>query len=269
MERNETRKAIAKDGLVYGPVHSRRLGLSLGLNICPAARKQCSFDCIYCECGSRPPVLVAAAAEAWPTPLQVEEALAQALPRVQAVDCITFAGNGEPTLHPDFAEIAARVRRLRDTRAPALKLVLLSNAAGLGQESVRAALSLIDLAILKLDAGTEETFQRINRPAAPLSLADIMGYLKPLSQFSLQSLFVAGRYSNIDEPNVTAWIDRVAELHPQAVQMYTLDRTAPVRGLAPVPLETLQTIAGRLRERMDLMVSVFGPSLQKMKIGNR
>jgi len=269
MERNETRKAIAKDGLVYGPVHSRRLGLSLGLNICPAARKQCSFDCIYCECGSRQPMLVATAAEAWPSPLQVEEALAQALERVPAVDCITFAGNGEPTLHPAFAEIAARVRRLRDARAPGLKLVLLSNAAALGQESVRAALSLFDLPILKLDAGTEETFQRINRPAAPLSLADIMGYLKTLSHYSLQSLFVAGRYSNIDEQSVIAWMDRVAELHPQAVQIYTLDRTAPVRGLTPVPLETLQTVAGRLRARMALPVSVFASSVQKRKIGNR
>ena len=265
MEKNETRKAIAKDGPVYGPVHSRRLGLSLGLNICPTARKQCSFDCIYCECGSRQPMLVATAAEAWPTPLQVEEALAQALERVHAVDCITFAGNGEPTLHPAFAEIAARVRRLRDTRAPGLKLVLLSNAAGLGRESVAAALSLIDLPIFKIDAGTEEIFQQINRPAAPLSLADIMGYLKTVSRFSLQSLFVDGRYSNVDEGSVTAWIDRVAEIHPQAVQIYTLDRTAPVRGLTPVSLETLQAIAGRLRERMDLPVSVFGPSVQNRK----
>ena len=214
-------------------------------------------------------MLAATASEAWPTPLQVEEALSQALERVQAVNCITFAGNGEPTLHPAFAEIAARVRRLRDTRAPGLKLVLLSNAAGLGQESVRAALSLIDLPILKLDAGTEETFQQINRPAAPLSLADIMGCMKSLSHYSLQSLFVAGRYSNVDERSVSAWIDRVAELFPQAVQIYTLDRTAPVRGLTPVPLKTLQAIAGRLRERMDLPISVFGPSVQKMKIGNR
>ncbi|NLP08811.1 radical SAM protein [bacterium] len=269
MERNETRKAIAKDGLVYGPVHSRRLGLSLGLNICPGARKQCSFNCIYCECGSRQPVLVPASSEAWPTPRQVEEALAQALQRVPAVDCITFAGNGEPTLHPAFAEIAARVRRLRDAQAPELKLVLLSNAAGLGQKRVAEALSLIDLPILKLDAGTEETFQQINRPAAPLTLTAIMGYLKTLTHYSLQSLFVTGRYRNIEEQSVSAWIDRVVELHPQAVQIYTLDRTAPVRGLDPVPLKTLQTIAGRLRERVDLPILVFGPSVQKMKVGNR
>ncbi|HPN36440.1 MAG TPA: radical SAM protein [bacterium] len=269
MERNETRKAIAKDGLVYGPVHSRRLGLSLGLNICPTARKQCSFDCIYCECGSRPPLLTVTAAEAWPAPLQVEEALAQALRRVQAVDCITFAGNGEPTLHPAFAEIVTRVRRLRDAQAPGLKLVLLSNASGLRQEGVRAALPLIDLPILKLDAGTEETFQQINRPAAPLSLADILDCLKTLSHYFLQSLFVAGRYSNIDEQSVSAWIDRVGELAPQGVQIYSLDRTAPVRGLAPVALETLQSIADRLRARIDIPVSVFASSVQKMKIGNK
>jgi wyosine [tRNA(Phe)-imidazoG37] synthetase (radical SAM superfamily) len=237
-----------KPGIVYGPVASRRLGASLGINLLPPATKRCTFDCAYCHFGwtASPP----APGDAFPTSDQVLAAVEDALHKLKTCPpaFVTFSGNGEPTSHPCFPSIVEQVRALRDRLCPDTKLALLSNSTRLGDGSVRAALDLLDLRIMKLDAGTEAMFLRYSRPLEPLSLKDVVEQLASLRGITLQTLFTKGTGGNADPKHVDAWIAKVTAIHPVEVQIHTLDRPWPSTELLPLHPDTLHGIAARLRQ---------------------
>lgn len=237
-------------GITYGPVHSRRLGRSLGINVLPAGRKVCNFDCRYCQYGWTDPVALASMTAAdYP---QVEEVLAAVASALQALpeppDYVTFSGNGEPTLHPRFREIAEGVVGIRDRLTPRARTAILSNSSRVTDPEVHAALGRLDVRIMKLDAGTEAGFARYNRPVGGLSLEAIVEGLRALPDVTLQTLLTGGSAGNMDEAEVEAWLTRVRRIHPRLVQLYTLDRKAPDRYLLPATREQLAALAGRLAE---------------------
>lgn len=260
-----------KLGIIYGPIRSRRLGLSLGVNLLPSTYKLCSFNCCYCQLGwtLKPTFDPSADAQGrpgerikdLPTPSEVLVALEAGLQRLHRqgiqLDAITFSGNGEPTLHPQLKQIARTTRRFRDKYVPNAKLVILSNSSTVGKEEVREALEEFDLKIMKLDAGDLETVRRLNHPASPFDLEEVIKGLKRLNEVILQSLFVQGRVSNVEPPVVEAWIQRVGEIKPFLVQVYTLDRIPADPGLRPVEQPTLKNIALTLGERTGIKAEVY------------
>ena len=243
---------ILQTQIIYGPVDSRRLGRSLGVNILPTERKVCSFDCIYCQYGF-------AARQYEPSDLKglklpgaedVAEALKDSLATVGDLDAITLAGNGEPTLHPSFRQIAGTVSQLRDGCRPAVPVCILSNSSTVSEDSVQAGLSFIDRKIMKLDAGTEDTFQKINRPRAGITLKKIVHGLARLENVEIQSLFFSGPASNASPEEVRAWLEQLALIKPVAVQVYTLDRVPADRRVEPLDRGKLERIAAEARARL-------------------
>ncbi len=188
-----------QSGIIYGPVHSRRLGLSLGINLLPSTYKLCSFNCLYCQYGwtYKPTFNLTNQIKDLPRPEEISDALQRSLQgmirRRSKVDSITFSGNGEPTLHPELAEIIDRTRLFRDKYLPQAKLAILSNSSTVNKEEVRDALEMLDMRVMKLDAGSEELMRHLNEPAPPLYLGEIVDGLKKLKDVILQSLFVQGR----------------------------------------------------------------------------
>lgn len=235
-----------KAGIIYGPVASRRLGFSLGINVLPVGQKYCSFDCAYCQYGwtKRAP----ASDDPFPTVEAVLAAVEKAL-KAPAVSpaYLTFSGNGEPSTHPEFPAIVEGVRKLRDRLLPAAKLAVLSNSTGVPSASVRQALALLDVRIMKLDAGTEAIFRSYCRPLASVSLDEIVAGLASMREVTLQTLFAGGPGGNADPAHVAAWIEKVVAIRPTAVQLYTLDRDWPSRDLAPVDSCALHAIARDLQ----------------------
>jgi len=235
-------------GIVYGPVRSRRLGRSLGINLLPAGRKVCNFDCAYCQYGWTDPAQLAATTVAdYPDVEAVLRAVAAALEGLAEPPAyLTFSGNGEPTLHPRFGEIVTSVNALRDRLAPGARTALLSNSSRVAEPAVREALAALDQRIMKLDAGTEAGFRRINGPLGGLTLETVVEGLRLLADVTLQTLLVDGPDGNLEARELDAWLARVATIRPRAVQLYTLDRAAPSDGIEPATREQLHAIGGRL-----------------------
>jgi len=252
-----------QSGIIYGPVRSRRLGLSLGINLLPSRYKLCSFNCVYCQYGwtPRPALKLTYQTEDLPRPEEVSEALERSLRQMlrqkTKLDSITFSGNGEPTLHPDFAEIVQIAKMLRDRYLPAVRLTILSNSSTVGREEVRKALEVLDLKIMKLDAGSEQVIQRLNCPVPPFYLGEIVAGLKQLKDLVLQSLFVQGRITNADPDSIELWLEKVKEIHPILVQIYTLDRVPADRRVWKVSIPTLQWIASQVRWRAGVPAEVY------------
>ncbi len=251
------------DQIIFGPVHSRRLGLSLGVNLLPLESKLCSFDCIYCECGwnaDNP------GQRRFNRREDVARSLDETLRKMVAAgtppDVITFAGNGEPTLHPDFEAIIDDTIALRDRIAPTAKVSVLTNATRLDDESVCRALLRVDNPILKLDSAFDATVRRMNRPQSPDYT--VRGTVERMKRFDgriiLQTMFLRGvcdgvPIDNTTEPEVAAWIELVREIRPRQVMAYSLDRDTPCRTLEKVPREELQRIAERV-EALGIPCSV-------------
>ena len=241
------------EDVIFGPVRSRRLGVSLGVNLLPLHAKLCNFDCIYCECGSN---AEREGAKRFNTREEVRSALSAVLGRMSASgecpDVITFAGNGEPTLHPEFEGIIDDTISLRDALCPSAKVSVLSNATQLGREDVRRALRRVDNNILKLDSAFDETVRLINRPCGSYSVERIVGQMAGFGGgFILQTMFLRGtcegvEVDNTSEREVAAWLRIVERLRPKQVMVYSLDRPAPYSTLERVPREDLQAIALRV-----------------------
>jgi wyosine [tRNA(Phe)-imidazoG37] synthetase (radical SAM superfamily) len=260
----ESLKAISlQSGIIYGPLRSRRLGLSLGINLLPEDYKLCSFNCVYCQYGwtHEPVVDATRALKDLPRPAEVAGALERALKAIvrkrQKLDALTFSGNGEPTMHPDFPEIVERAIGLRDQYLPHLKLAALSNSSTVTRPEIRVALDRLDLRIMKLDAGSEEIVHQLNGPAPPFYLKDIVNGLKDLKDVILQSLFVQGRISNADPDSVALWIESLREIHPSLVQVYTLDRTPADSRISKVNRPTLEWIASQVRWRAGVKAEIY------------
>lgn len=250
-------------GIVYGPVRSRRLGLSLGINLLPTEYKLCSFNCIYCQYGwtSKPTLTPTYQPGDVPRPEDVYRTLERVLKDLAAqakkIDCLTFSGNGEPTLHPDLGAIIDGVKRLRDRFFPIAKVAILSNSSTVTRKEVREALRLLDVRVMKLDAGSEALIRHINAPARPYHLEEIVSGLKQLRDLTLQSMFVQGRVTNTDPHAVSCWIKRVKEIDPTLVQIYSLDRAAPDRRIRKVNPITLHWIASQVRLRAGVAAEVY------------
>lgn len=247
--------------IVYGPIRSRRLGVSLGINLMPITAKLCTFDCVYCECGWNQSVLH----PSLPTREEVRAALeSQLSAAIEPIDVITFSGNGEPTLHPDFLGIIQDTCALRDQYCPNAKVSVLSNSTQLGRTDVIEALRLCDNRILKLDSAIDATMHLIDKPVnAQLTVKQIAQWLSIFDgDFTLQTCFLRGEYQgqtidNTTPEELTAWYEMVDYLHPKQVMIYVIDRVTPLETLEKIPAETMEKIAIPLREKgIDVIVSV-------------
>ncbi len=248
--------------IIYGPIESRRLGMSLGVNILPTEHKVCSFDCLYCQYGFTPTQKERwhVGGEALPSPGEVAMALMDALPSTGNFDVLTLAGNGEPTLHPEFFKICEVVVRQRNMYRPGLPVCILSNSSTVGSADVRAGLNMLERPIMKLDAGTQETFELLNRPRPGIHLDKIIDSLVKLSRLEIQTLFVTGPVDNSSEKEVAAWLGHLAVIKPQAVQLYTFDRIPADSALAAVGAERLEQIASMVRGQLpEAEVKVYLP----------
>ena len=238
-------------GIIYGPIRSRRLGHSLGVNLLPASAKVCTFDCLYCQYGwTDREALRNLRSLALPSRRQVAEALEKALASV-AQDppaYITFSGNGEPTLHPDFADIVDDVIAIRDRLAPSARTAILSNSTTVSESGIRGALARLDVRIMKLDAGTEARFCAYNQPASGYDIASVVEGLAGLKDVTLQALFARGPAGNASDTDIEAWVSLVKQIAPTLVQIYTLDRGYPSRQIEPVGRADLEAICRRLGE---------------------
>ena len=252
------------DKIIFGPVHSRRLGISLGINLLPAGYKYCSFNCIYCECGWTkinnidkiifPPTIV--------IKQFLEKKLREMFENGELPETISFAGNGEPTLHPGFPEIIDFTIELRNKYSPKSNVAVLSNATMLHIPDIVEALRKVDKNILKLDAGTEETFKLINNPLGNITQEEIVNNLKLFKKkLIIQSLFVRGDYNgkrvdNTSEKEIKPWLKHLEELKPELVMIYPIARATPVKGLEKISLKELEDIAEKVR-KIGLKIEVY------------
>ena len=242
---------------IFGPVHSRRLGISLGINLQPADGKSCTFDCIYCECGfnhDHIPTLPR------PTRQQVAEKLEQTLLQMQTdgqlPDVLTFAGNGEPTTHPHFAEIMADTVRLRNQYCPQAKVSVLSNATMIHRPQVREALMLADNNILKLDTIDPLYINKVDRPCGHYDVTRLIEDMKAFhGHIIIQTMFMRGKVrqtngeesvDNTGDEYVTPWLEAIKAIRPQQVMVYTIDRDTPAMGLEKATHEQLDSIRDRV-----------------------
>lgn len=256
---------ILFDDIVFGPLHSRRLGISLGINLLPADGKKCSFDCIYCECGFN---------KDFPTesPLPSRQEVSSALEhkislllkRAITPDVITFAGNGEPTMHPQFANIIEDTISLRNRFLPDTKISVLSNALHIANSKVFNALKKIDNNILKLDGGTTETIRLIDRPLPKGYTVEkqVELFKRFHGNFILQTMFLRGEHQgkivdNTTEEELQAWIKAIKETNPREIMIYTIDRETPSKNLRKVPLHELKAIAHKV-EKLGFRTNVAG-----------
>ena len=238
---------------IFGPVHSRRLGISLGINLLPADGKVCSFDCIYCECGfnedHRPSLPL-------PTREEVARKLAEKLQQMvadeQLPDVLTFAGNGEPTCHPHFAEIISDTIRLRDQYCPKAKVSVLSNATMIHRQQVHDALMRVDNNILKLDTIDPLYINKVDHPNGTYDVNLIIDRLKAFQgHVIIQTMFMRGEckgesVDNTGDEYVTPWLEAVKVIVPQQVMIYTIDRETPTQGLLKATHEQLDAIRDRV-----------------------
>ena len=248
-----------QDTVVYGPIRSRRLGSSLGINLLPVSHKVCSSNCVYCQYGwTLPATSVNGPLKRSPELLaEIDEAFEQHARDGTLVDCITLAGNGEPTLHPDLFELVVGIKQLRDRYFASARVGILSDATQITRPQVCRALALLDARYMKFDAADEETWRRINKPMGATNFRAMVEALKRLPQIVLQSMFIQGSYDNTDELHLQAWIRAAGEIRPVSVQVYTIDRGTAAEGIEEVPRATLQAIANRLTRATGIPADVF------------
>ncbi len=238
---------------IFGPVHSRRLGISLGINLLPADGKVCSFDCIYCECGfnedHRPSLPLPSREE---VAEKLEQKLKQMVSEGQLPDVLTFAGNGEPTCHPHFPEIINDTIRLRDKYCPEAKVSVLSNSTMIHRKSVHDALMLVDNNILKLDTVSQEYINKVDHPNGTYDVEKIIEHMKAFNgHIIIQTMFMRGEckgesVDNTGEEFVSLWLEAVKNIKPQQVMIYTIDRETPAQGLLKATHEQLDAIRDRV-----------------------
>ncbi len=250
--------------VVFGPVRSRRLGLSLGINLLPTHAKYCSFNCIYCECGWTPPP--SGELPALPSREEVrwylEKQLKQLTTEDYLPDAITYAGNGEPTIHPEFPQIVDDTIELRNALAPTAKVTILSNASMLHREDIFKSLLKLDHNIQKLDGGTDRIFRLMNNPVDPITLDSVVANLKRFNgEVVIQTMFLRGQYrgepiDNTNEEEVIFWIEKLQEIKPKSVMIYPIARATPVHNLEKIPIFELEKIAEKARKK-GIKVEVY------------
>ncbi|MFC2646397.1 MAG: radical SAM protein [Coriobacteriaceae bacterium] len=243
------------DSPVFGPVHSRRLGISLGLNLMPSTRKICTFDCIYCENGFNE------SRKTDDTYVDLDEfrqALEQKLKDLKGQnitpDVLTFAGNGEPTESPIFPEAVDAAIKLRDAYAPSAKIAVLSNGTCAGRPEVHRALLKVDDNILKLDTVDPQYIRMLDRPQVAY---DIHHQIQTFASFDghaiIQTIFLRGTYNgrnfdNTSQRFVQPWLEALKEIKPSRVTVYTIARDTPAPSLEKAPKDVLDKIAKQVKD---------------------
>lgn len=250
------------NNIIFGPIRSRRLGLSLGVNLLPIDSKLCSFDCIYCECGWNDDYIARRRFNSREDVRRMlREVLSQMVKDGTPPDVITFAGNGEPTMHPDFEGVIDDTIALRDELCPSAKVSVLSNATQIHREDVRRALCRVDNNILKLDSAFDHTIQLVNKPQGTYTVERTVELLKLFEgRLIIQTMFLRGEYAgksidNTREEEVKAWLRLIEQIAPQKVMVYSLDRDTPCKTLEKVTREELLSIAARV-EALGIPCSV-------------
>ena len=234
---------MLREDTVFGPIFSRRLGSSLGINLLPQKGKICNFDCVYCECGWNAEGL---SDTTLPTAEDVRKALETKLEACAAegtpIDSITFSGDGEPTLNPAFPEIVELTLSLRDRYYPAARVSVLSNATRCGETRIFEALRKVDNAILKLDAPTDEQVALVNRPVGTYHVKEVVENMARFEgAFVLQTMFLRGPGWATQEW-VDGWMEIVRKLRPREIMVYTIDRETPLSGLGKYTVEEMRKL---------------------------
>jgi wyosine [tRNA(Phe)-imidazoG37] synthetase (radical SAM superfamily) len=256
-----------KKEIIYGPVNSRRLGTSLGVNIMPFNIKICSFDCLYCQYGwtSYHTNVIERNFEL-PSVGDISAALERALNAYSAnlntnnnreyPLYVTFSGNGEPTLHPQFPQIVDEVIKIRNKVSLLSRTAILSNSTKVNEPDIITALSKLDVRIMKLDAGNEDTFRSYNNPAIGISLDNITEGLAALKDVTIQTLFTGGEQGNYNDKNISDWIIRLKQISPIKVQLYSLDRGYPSKNITHINKDLLLKIK-LLLEKQNIASEVY------------
>lgn len=249
------------NGIVYGPVESRRYGASLGLDLL-GREKACSFDCGYCDLGPSLARLNQLKQDSFlPSTKEILDAAQAAFSHLHAngpaIDVICISGNGEPTLHPEFLEVVKGLIDLRNLWLPGKPLIALSNGANLSQRKVVSALNLLDERVIKIDAGNEKIFKLVNAARSRVSLAQVLSSLTKLGDFTVQSMFIQGAVDNTKPADIEDWIEVIAMIRPKAVQIQGMSRPAHRNDLIAPDEDSLHSINAKLERRTGIRAKVY------------
>ncbi len=247
-----------KQNITYGPVQSRRLGSSLGINILGNQHKICTFNCLYCQYGwTRVSEVSKGNGLTLPSVEEVMQAVEAALSELTDLpDYLTFSGNGEATLHPRFPEMVEELTQLRDRMCPSTKTAILSNSSTMGDPAAKEAIGRLDAPIMKLDAGDEPTFRRFNNPVAIVNLEDVVQGLADIEHVVIQSLFSDGPAGNLTRNNIDEWVNSIRRIAPKHVQVYSLFRGFPSKDISPADTPQLEHIKSFL-DREGIPATVY------------
>ena len=248
-------------GIIYGPFASAPFGLHLGVNPLGGGTKVCSFDCPYCDLGRTTLRLNRLKSDiALPSPVDIENEILQALQKIHAegpaVDGITVSGNGEPTLHPEFPDIAKAIMNARDLWLPGKPVVLITNGAGLDTRKVADAANLFTERVVKIDCGSERLFKAVNAPLSRANLARVLAGCRKVKDVRVQSMFFGGTITNTGASDLEDWIEVIAILKPKAVHIQGLSRKPAVEGLVACDEDTLYAIASKLERKTQIKATV-------------
>jgi len=248
-----------QNGIIYGPVDSRRLGSSLGINLLPTGYKACPFNCAYCQYGFTPAKGYKSTwnGEDMPSVEDVVRALEDGLDEYPAVSYVTFSGNGEPTLHPQFGAIVDEVRKVKERLAPRARLAILSNSALVTRAEILEALGRLDVCFMKLDAGDEKNFINFNRPHRDIKYSEVLEGLKKMKDITIQALFTGGEHGNGDKRHIEKWAQKIDEIRPKEVHIYSLDRGTPDGKLNRIDKDGLLNIKATAAMYSDVPVHVY------------
>ncbi|MEO0102740.1 MAG: radical SAM protein [candidate division WOR-3 bacterium] len=248
--------------VIYGPIKSKRLGLSLGINLLPTTQKVCSFDCIYCHYGKTNIKTLNPKDIQFPPTDLVLKRLEWYLKSDTEFHYITFSGNGEPLLYPNFDLIVKEIKKLRDQYRPKIPIALLSNSSAIIRDKKIETLKLIDLPIFKLDAGDEETFKEINRPVSEVKLAEIVNALKVIAQeirITIQTVLLNGRIKNFAEEALKRWFSLIQEIKPSLIQIYSVDRPVAEENVKMLDDRTLLSKAEEIERKTKIRTVAYLP----------
>ena len=239
-----------KNDVVYGPVNSRRLGKSLGINVLAANTKICSLNCLYCQYGyTRIKVRkINQLTNFFPVESIIQGLESRLKDDLCRPDYLTFSGNGEATLHPDFPDLVSAVITLRNKYCPAARTAILSNGTRIGQPHIQVAFDEIDLKIIKLDCAAEDLYRHYNRPIIPFNLQQMVALLATMKNITVQALFTAGRSGNFSRDHLKIWIRTIIFIRPLMVQIYSLDRGYPSKHITKLNAEDLQPLVDELAQ---------------------
>jgi len=243
--------------IVYGPVLSRRLGRSFGINLLSKEYKICSFDCVYCEYGKTIKQTMSPVPDDLPDVPEILRAVEKSLRKPHSMDRLTFSGNGEPTLYPYFLEVVSGVKKLRDELRPNVKLAVLSNSSRVMDDEIIEALSLLDAPMMKLDAGDMVTFKKLNRPVNSLKFEDILEGLSSVKNLIIQTILIKGEVSNIKRYAFEQLATTLSNLNPKEVHLYSVERPTEKEWVVALSPQELQCIKEDLQYRFGLAVKAF------------